>query len=434
MELIAVAWKNLFRNRRRSVLNIIALVVGIVMLIAAIGWIRGYFTTLYGGIMRFDTGEVQVLNPEYLEKERKMPLNLSIKEYQQMQEQLLSLPYIKEAAGRIDYSLSLGNGAKTMPLLGRAVDPDRESRITVIDDHIIEGSWLDADENGVVIGSGVAEKLNVSIGDTVWLRVQDRYNAPNLTAAAVVGIFRLGFPLMDDGMVFTSLQFANELLRMDGAVTRVVITLTDGMRPEKGAELLNRELLNRKLPDRELSAEALQKEALQNVELFSEYAAWPWQRFAESLVKAVQADSGAFYLFMTILTLLIFLNILNSMSMAVRERGGELGTLRAIGMRKKTLRRMLHLESLILSLAASAIGIAAAAGIAWYLQEVGLDFTSALPDDLPVPFGERFRADYRWWDFAAGVLFSCLTAFLGTLLPAMRVSRLSIIQTMRKSV
>ena len=406
MELLSIAWRNIFRNRRRSILNLISLVVGIVILILAVGWIRGYFTTLYGGIMRFDTGHAQVLRPEYLEKERKLPLDLGIKEYQKVQRNLLELPFVKEATGRIDLNLRVGNGTDSIPVMGRAVEPEREGRVTVIDEHIEAGSWLKPSDDGGLVGSGIAGKLKLAVGDTLWIRGQDRYNAPNLIALPIRGIFSLGFPMMDQGMVYLSMEQADSFLRMEGSLTRIVLQFQEGVSPEEGVKELASTL----------------PESL---------SAWSWRRFAQSLVKAVEADSGSFYILMAVLSLLIFLNILNSMSMTVRERGGELGTLRAIGMRKGEIRKMLYLESLLLSLLAAAFGLLIASGFAWYMQEVGFDFSSALPEDLPVPFGERFRADFRWWDFGVGILFSSATALLGTLIPAARASRLSVAQTMR---
>lgn len=406
MELVSIAWKNIFRNRRRSILNILSLTVGIFILVLALGWIRGYFTTLYGGIMRFDTGHAQLLRPEYLEKERLLPLDLGIDSYQSLKRMLKEQPFIAEAAGRIDVPLRVGNGIDSIPVLARAVDPEGEARITVVDDHIVEGLWLAPGDSGVLIGQGLAEKLGVTVGETLWIRGQDRLNAPNLIALPIRGIFRLAYPLMDQGMIYLGIREADTFLRMEGSVSRIVLLFSDGVSPDQGVKLL--EPL---LPDT--------------------VSAWTWRRFAESLVKAVQADSGSFVIVMAVLSLLIFLNILNSMSMSVRERGGELGTLRAMGMRKGELQRMLYLESLLLSLIASAAALILASGFAWYLQEVGFDFSSALPEDLPVPFGERFRADFRWWDFALGLLFSALTALLGTILPALRASRLSVVETMR---
>lgn len=408
MDLFIIAWKNIFRNKRRSVLTIISLVVGIVILTLALGWIRGYFTTLYGGIIRFDTGHIQILRNDYMKERQKLPLDLSVNSYEELRHDLSTLDGVAAVAGRIDTTARLGDGRRTLPLRLRAVDPGPESAITVIDEHIISGDYLETGDTGVVIGSGIAEKLGLEAGDSVYLRVRDRYDAPNLVAVPVRGIFRLGYPLMDEGMAFCSLNAAFDFLRMEGMVSRLVLMI------EEDASLAK--LLS------ELSAQ-----------LPKDLSAHSWRSFAQSLVKAVQADSISFTLFMLILALMIFLNILNTMSMTVRERGREIGTLRAIGMKRSQLKHLLYAESSIVALIASLIAIFIAAGLAWYLQYVGIDFSSSLPEDLPIPFGERFRADYRVWDFLAGIIFSTLTSFVGTILPARRAARQSVVETIRSS-
>ncbi len=408
MDLLKTAWRNISRNRRRSTLNVISLTVGIAILIIAVGWIRGYFTTLYTGMMNFDTGQLQVLHEEYLDKEQKLPLDLQVKDYDETVRLIREEKWVREASGRIDFALRIGNGTDTIPALGRAVDPLHEKQITVLDEYLTGGTYLEPGDSGVLLGAGLADKLGVSAGDTVYLRVRDRYNAPNLTAAAVRGIFRLGYPVMDENLVLTGLHASMEFLRTEGGVTRIVIASDGSLSPQQAVEGLNGRL-------------------------DSPLRAYPWTRFAETLVSAVKADSGSFFFLMVILTILIFLNILNSMSMTVRERGREIGTMRAIGMRKTELKRLLFYESLCISSIALVIGLALAGITAFYLQTVGFDFTEALPRDMPIPFGERFRADYRWYDFAGGALFSIVTAVLGTLIPARRAAKLSVVETMRMS-
>jgi putative ABC transport system permease protein len=103
-----------------------------------------------------------------------------------------------------------------------------------------------------------------------------------------------------------------------------------------------------------------------------------------------------------IMYLLIVLGILNSMSMSVHERTREIGTLRAIGIRRKSLVRLFMLEALWLALPAILAALILSVPGVYYLQFVGVDLAGALPPDLPVPFGERFRADFQAWHFMLG--------------------------------
>jgi putative ABC transport system permease protein len=124
------------------------------------------------------------------------------------------------------------------------------------------------------------------------------------------------------------------------------------------------------------------------------------------------------------------LGILNSMSMSVRERTGEIGTLRAIGIRRRRVTVLFLYEALSIAIMAGAISVVLSLPIAGYLQLVGVDVGTALPADLPVPFGETFRADYRLWHYVLSVGVGVLSAAVGAVIPARRAARLNIAEAM----
>ena len=411
-ELLSIALRNITRNRRRTALNMIALTVGMTIMIAALGWVRGYFTTLYDGMITLDTGHVQVLHRDYLAEARRMPLDLLVEDYAATRATLLEFDRVNRASGRVEYELELGNGREYMPMRGRAIDPRYESEITTIESFITSGRYLAASdtasdaEAGVVIGRPAAERLGVAPGDTVFLRVRDRYGAPNTTTLEVTGVFSTGYPLFDRHLVFTDLRRTAEFLRLGDAVTHIVLGLRGRSDPERVATALNSIL-----PD--------------------SLTAYRWQRFARTMIAAVEADIGAFVILMGILFFLVLLGILNSMSMAVRERGREIGTMRAIGLKRRQLRRLIIAESIAIALLSAIAACILGGAFAAYVQFVGFDVAGMMPADLPIPFGERFYGDTRAIDFLATSALGVVTAVLGSLGPARRAARLAIVDTMR---
>ncbi len=143
-ELLGIALRNITRNRRRTILNVIALTVGMTIMIIALGWIRGYFTTLYQGMITLDTGEVQVLHRSYLAEQRRTPLDLLVdgELAQRLAEEQLpeQLSKFSAVTRRIEYEAELGNGREYMPMRGRGVDPGLEPEITTIQESIVAGS------------------------------------------------------------------------------------------------------------------------------------------------------------------------------------------------------------------------------------------------------------------------------------------------------
>ena len=414
-ELLAIAARNISRNKRRTVLNMIALTIGMSIMIVSLGWVRGYFTTLYDAMIELDTGHVQILHREYLDEARRVPLDLLVEGYGELRASLLEVDGVEHVGARVEFELEMGNGREFMPMRGRAVEPGREREITTIERFIVGGRYLGGSEGNpveadggarVVIGRDAADMLGVGPGDTVLLRVRDRHGAPNTASAEVAGVFSTGYPLFDRRLVLTELSYADWLLRLESGVTHVVLGLRDARHPGRVAEALNAIL-----PDR--------------------LEAHRWQRFARTMVAAVEADIGAFAILMAVLFMLILLGILNSMSMAVRERGREIGTMRAIGLKRHQLRALLMSESAAIALLSAAVAWVFGGAFAAYVQFVGFDLAGMMPQDLPIPFGDRFYGDTRAIDFVASTALGVVTAVLGSLGPARRAARLAIVDTMR---
>jgi putative ABC transport system permease protein len=407
MDLFLTAWKNVARNKRRTILNVIALTIGMSFTVLYIGWARGYFTTLYAGMQNFETGNLQVLNDKYLDQEIRLPLDLVVPKYEELRKRLVSLPGIREAAGRIDFMVNLSFRDKTVRTLCRAIDPGPESGVTIIAKNIKEGRYLDAGP-GMLIGAPLAKKLGVGVGDTVYVTVRDAYGTENFTDLQVRGIYFFGYPVMDDNLLFMDYRGAASLLGLDDEVTRVVVKLADGFSVEKGLAEIRALLASR-----------------QGI------APYSWQTFAQALVKGVQADIGGAAMMIVIIFVLTILNILNSMTMSIRERTREIGTLRAIGMRSRGIVRMFLYEAIVISLIGAAAAVALGGAGAYYLQHVGVDIAPYMPKDMPFPFGQRFHADYRIYDFLVTIAIGVFTAIVGSFRPASRAARIQVADAMR---
>ena len=148
MELIAIALKNVFRNRRRSILNIIALSLATALMVLGLGWVEGYHTYIYRAMQDFESGEVQMVPEHYIEEQRRFPLDLALEDYTGLKSRLKSYPEVREATGRIDFTLRLSNRKESVWLAGRAIDPESEANTTVLPRYIAEGNYLTAGRGG----------------------------------------------------------------------------------------------------------------------------------------------------------------------------------------------------------------------------------------------------------------------------------------------
>ncbi|MGO9411337.1 MAG: ABC transporter permease [Spirochaetia bacterium] len=401
MGLVAIGLRNVRRNPRRSALSITALAVGVAVMIIGMGWIRGYYSTIYGGVRKLETGDLQVLRNGYLDQERRLPLDLAISDSQSMVRSLAGNPLVKAVAPRIDFSATVGTRAGSVRVLGRAVDPTAEASVTTAPEFILQGSWLSPGKEGLLLGDPLAGKLRVKVGQLVALSATDRYSVENYVEVPVTGTFRFGLPSMDENVIFVDLATARQLLGIPGAATRLVVRLKDGVSERDGLASISKGVRG------------------------TGTRAYSWRRFAQVIVSATSADIGGFWIIFTVIFLLVVIGIINSMSMSVRERTREIGTLRAIGIRRSQLSLLFLVEAAFVALAAAVAGCLLGGIFAWYMSTVGIDFSSTSLE-MPIPFGHRFTGDYRLTDFLLASAVSFASALIGSLLPTRRAARLAI--------
>ena len=406
-ELLAMAWRNVRRNRRRTALNVAALSIGTAVLFLALGWIAGYDHFIFQGLIEYQTGHLQIQHAEYYAERFRLPVDLLVEDYATRRDAVAALPGVAGATGRTTFGARIGYGTRGTYVSGVGIDPAHESEVGVLPRHIVAGSLPAASPTSwVVLGAPLAASLGVEVGQAVYLRAVDRHGAENLVHTPVVALFRYGYPIMDENLFYIDAAAAAQLLDTPNAVTEIVVRL------HEGTPL-----------DRALAAF--------NARLPAGTRARPWQDYAQAAVAAVHADVASFQTMIAVVYLLIILGILNSISMSVHERRRELAALRAIGMRRNELVALVMAEGFWLAVLAVLCAALMAAPVAWWLGARGLDITSAMPADLPVPFGERFTARFA----PRHVLFSVTTAVgsavLGSILPALRAARSRVAEGLR---
>ncbi len=406
MNLFAIALRNVFRNPRRTIINLVAIALGVMISLSMKGWVGGLATVAYQTQIDLDTAHVQVLAAGYQEEARRLPLDLRLKDWSASKEAVKNIPGVVGVGARLDFAAQISNGETSLQTTVRGVDPSGESKTNTIGSSLVEGAWLSG-EDQVVVGSGMAGKLNLKVGDQVFLTALDQFGVRNLVDASVGGIFTSGYGIFDDAVVYTSLKKAQETLSLGpGDATRLVLKFDNGDNLERRV--------------------AEVKVALEKSGQGSGLAVYSWREFAKSLVDTIESRVKIMTTMLSILVLLVTIGILNSMSMAVQERFQEIGTLRAIGMNRRKLERMFLLEGFVLGLAGGLIGMLAAIGLGVLGVTYGLDVRGYLPRDVPIPLVSVLRPLYVFSDFPLGALAAAFIATIGSILPARRAGKMLI--------
>ncbi|HET9316494.1 MAG TPA: FtsX-like permease family protein [Vicinamibacteria bacterium] len=347
--LLSIAFRNLLRAKRRTLLSGGTMVLGSGALVLGSGLSDGIARQLTDSLVAVQTGHAQVVaRPLDFQ-----PQNSPFDAYG-----LDRILGAEELARRIESEGRAHGVVRAVPFLygrGTAIAGNRTSLASVIGidparepelqrAQVVEtGTFLpQGDDTAVYIAAPMARKLRLSVGDSVSFVVQTPQGAVNSLDAIVCGVFRKGAPWHDNGF-YVSLKAAQTLFDWPGDATNVKVTLADG---SAGAARRIRPLLER------IAAEgpAPDPKTKLRVETFEEAG-----RFSFSII---QANRTALAILSSFLFAAAAVGIVNALLMSVHERTREIGTIRALGMRQRSVVRLFVLEGFALGMVSAVVGVA----------------------------------------------------------------------------
>ena len=408
MELVQIALRNIRRNERRSKLTIITIVIGVTILMNVQGLLRGITTTVYGHMMAMDTAQVQVEAAGYRADARRLPLDQVVDDPDSLAAALRKVPGVVAVSERVDAAFELTNGREGVRTIARGVSQD-EARVTDLGKNLVAGAMFGPGKPGLVIGKGLAAKLGLKVGDAAYFTALDRHSVRNLGSAPVTGIFEFGYPLLDDRLVYTDIDQARAFLDLGKVATRLVV---------RGADPQDSEALAAKVA----AAVAAARPA--------GLAVHEWKTYAENLVSTIETRLSLIITILGVLFVLIIAGIFNTMAMNVQERHREIGTLRAIGIRRSGLQAMFFVEGLLMGLGGCLVAAIPSTIVGVWLGVWGLDLSGIFPRDIPIPFGSALKSSYSVLDALRAVAAGLGAATLGSILPARAAARLPITEAL----
>jgi ABC-type lipoprotein release transport system permease subunit len=231
----------------------------------------------------------------------------------------------------------------TKGTLVAGIDPEKENQITQLKNKLIEGSYLNNNENAVLLSQGLAERLKLKTNDTVILIGQGYHGATAVGKYLIKGIVKFGSPELNDKSLFMPLAAAQDFYSADGMVTSYVLSLKD----------------IRYLQITKSSASSA---------LGPAYEVMTWEEMMPEIKQHIETDSNSMKYIQGILYLLICFGIFGTLLMMMVERKFEMGMLVAIGMKKSKLVILLTLESVFTVITGCILGIMASIPIVYYLN------------------------------------------------------------------
>lgn len=395
---LKLAWRNIWRHRRRTIIVISALSIGIMMMVFYDGMIAGFEEAIYGNAIKVLGGNVRVHAEGYTASTKSYPM-LELSSDDEIIEAALQIPEVVNASRRINTGGLATNreGAFAVGITG--IEAEKEESINPIAQNLVEGRYLTADDqDAVLIGKGLALMMNLKVNDRFTLVGQTSHNEMRQRTMTVVGIYDLGVPSLEQKTVYISLAEAQTLYDLPDQSTEVMITLKQIGQEERTIAELNPVLIN------------------------AESQTWA-QAFPE-LRSAIEMKSGVMQFFSLIILLIAGIGVLNLLLMAVFERTREIGLLGAMGMKPAQIMTLFIIEGAMLGLLGALIGEALGIGLNAIFSVVGFDYSqfSSLTDYMALITG-RIYTDLALESVFTRAIPVLVITVLASLIPAREASR-----------
>ncbi len=358
--LIKLAFRNIFRFKRRTFITFFATSIGLALLIISISILNGMDKQSISNIIQMQTSHLKVFQKGYFAKKDDIPMEIVIKSPQKLQDIIARIKGVKRSEKRILFGASIIKGADELPCLGVAIEPEVDPEIFDIKKSMVEGEWLKPEDNQVLVGADLARDIGLLVGDSITVRMissseEDKFSW-NAVDLEIKGMFNTGNPTVDSNRILIPLKLAGETLSMESAVTEIVVKL----------ESDDKDLIERVKNEMSL----LLKVEENNLEIYS------WEELAGTFLAISQMKTKSTSMIIIIMLLIASMGIVNTMLTSVMERTREIGMPSAMGMKKKEITRLFILEGAFIGMIGSFIGCILGGLAGWYLEVHGWSFAS----------------------------------------------------------
>ncbi|MEQ8859401.1 MAG: FtsX-like permease family protein [Pseudomonadales bacterium] len=397
----ALAWRNLWRNRRRTWLTAGGIGFAVWLMVFAVSTQDGGFEVMIDNSARLISGHVQLQHPEYRDDPA---LDHALTGVDALVRQALARPHVTAALPRTETFALASVGERSFGVQVMGVRPEAEAAASSLTTMLSEGRYL-AGPGEAFVGAGLARNLQLTVGDQVVLLGTAREGGVAAAVADVVGIFSTGQAALDRALMQISIDDFRSAWDLGGDVAHSVVLLVDRA---AASEIVARDLA---APGR---------------------VALDWRELMPEAEQTIELKRLSTKLFFALIAVIVAFSVVNTFMMTVFERTQEFGMLMALGMRPGAIFRLLSVEALWLAVLGVGLGLGASGVLVAVLSITGIP----LPADA-VEIMARYNMPERMYPafsvWAAGV--SSLVMLVGTqiavLLPALRVARLKPVEALR---
>ena len=404
MNSVALAWRNLVRQRRRTLLMGSVVAFGFAAFALAGGFIAQSFEGLKEGTIR-SIGHLQAVDRRAVKGTEQATLEFGLKDAGRARAVAAADPAVEAVLPRVEFVGLATNGTKSVPFLGLGVDPEPEGKVSLARELVVAGKYLSTpDAEELVLGTGLAAAIGAKTGDRVTLMATTPEGSLNAVDGVVTGLVDVRIKELNDRYLAAGLGLVARLLETPETVSKLVIFLENGADEAAAAVRLEKALVQAGYP----------------------VAVRRWEDLAVFYGQVKLLYIGIFGFVGTVLIVIVILSAAIVMTMSVTERTREIGTLRAIGTRPSRVLGMFLAEGALLAVAGCVAGALIALVVRAVLNASGL----ILPPPPGATHGLPINVKLYPLAYAAGLAAMVVTMVVASWFPARRASRTPIVEAL----
>ena len=401
--LFKIAWRNVWRNKLRSLTVIVSMVLGLWSGLFAVSMMLGLNDQRMDSAINSYLSHIQVHHPSFSEN---FDLEHTVLGCDSLQNFLKSAEGIKYFSSRtiVSAMASTAHGSEGVRLIG--INPDAEKNITNVHQSMVKGSYFNSVKSKpAIIGEKLAEKLQLDIKKKIYLTFVDENGNQQRLKLKVEGLFKTASSLFDRTNIYMKQQDLQKILNDISAIHEIGIICQDLALVNNMAEVINVESPKNK--------------------------AETWGQIAPELGFAQEIMGSVIYIFMGIILIALSFGIINTMLMAVLERKKELGMLMSVGLNKRKVFLMVVFETIFISLVAAPIGIILSYLFISYFGTHGIDLSSVGEGLEELGIGTRVFTKLSSENYINITILTLIVTFLSSLIPARRALKLNPAEAVR---
>lgn len=340
--LFSIAYRNIIRARRRTVVTIVLSTISTAFFIFYVSMMEGSYSKIFKDSVEIYPSYIQITGLNYRDDPGYENLIFDTKS---VVEKISKIDGIELAASRFEGFMLYASSENSVGGMLVGVEPNSEPRLSKIPKTLSEGEYLSAnDTDKIIIGKKLAKKLNVKLGDTVSIvgsAIDYSFAADNLI---IKGIFRTGLDEFDGNAAFINKEYLDEILLSQNISTHIIV-----------------------LPKNRADSIEIAKKIEQTLQT-SEYEVQEWHKYLEGVIKAMEFDKYSGIITMWLFLIVIFFVIMIYALLTIYSRIKEIGIMRAVGTTPLEIFYILMLETVLLGFASVVIGGIIGGYLSYYFQ------------------------------------------------------------------